>query len=146
VCDQAGSSYDSARGNLGTTDNRWDILWCDTVHYRNHPSDSSRTKKHDIKPIRETGELIDSLEPVEFIYNDDSSEKVRFGLIYEDTIDKLPEICIEDAKTGDLGITYEPLNTILLKEVQELRKRVKELEEKNASYEERFIRLEALIV
>jgi hypothetical protein len=146
VCNQGGSTYDLARGNIGTQTHRWDVLWVDTAHYRDHPSDSSRTKKHDIKPIRETGELIDSLEPVEFVYNDDSSEKVRFGLIYEDTIDKLPEICTEDDKTGDLGITYEPLNTILLKEVQELRKRVKELEEKNTSYEERLIRLEALIV
>lgn len=146
VCNQGGSTYDLAKGNIGTQTHRWDVLWVDTAHYRDHPSDSSRTKKHDIKPIRETGELIDSLEPVEFVYNDDSSEKVRFGLIYEDTIDKLPEICTEDEKTGDLGITYEPLNTILLKEVQELRKRVKELEEKNTSYEERLIRLEALIV
>lgn len=146
ICDQAGNTYDLAKGNIGTQTHRWDVLWVDTAHYRDHPSDSSKTKKHDIKPIRETGELIDSLEPVEFVYNDDSSEKVRFGLIYEDTIDKLPEICTEDEKTGDLGITYEPLNTILLKEVQELRKRVKELEEKNTSYEERLIRLEALIV
>ena len=146
VCNQGGSTYDSARGNIGTQTHRWDVLWVDTAHYRDHPSDSSRTKKHDIKPIRETGELIDSLEPVEFIYNDDSSEKIRFGLIYEDTINKLPEICTEDKKTGDLGITYEPLNTILLKEVQELRKRVKELEEKNESYEERLIKLEALII
>ena len=145
VCNQGGSTYDSARGNIGTQTHRWDVLWVDTAHYRDHPSDSSRTKKHDIKPIRETGELIDSLEPVEFIYNDDSSEKIRFGLIYEDTINKLPEICTEDKKTGDLGITYEPLNTILLKEVQELRKRVKELEEKNESYEERLIKLEAII-
>lgn len=145
VCNQAGDTYDLAKGNLGTQTHRWDVLWVDSAHYREHPSDSSRTKKHDIKPIRETGELIDSLEPVEFIYNDDSSEKVRFGLIYEDTIDKLPEICTKDKTTGDLGITYEPINTILLKEVQELRKRVKSLEKENKSYKQRLSKIEKFI-
>lgn len=144
VCNQAGSTYDLAKGNLGTQTHRWDVLWVDSAHYREHPSDSSRLKKHNIVPIRETGNLIDSLEPVEFVYNDDASGKTRFGLIYEDTLSILPEICSEDKTTGDLGITYEPLNTILLKEVQELRKRVKELEEKNITYEARFSKLEKL--
>ena len=46
VCDQSGGSYATARGNLGTRDNRWDILWVDTVHYNSRASDSSREIKY----------------------------------------------------------------------------------------------------
>ena len=71
VCDQSGNAYASARGNLGTRDNRWDILWVDTVHYNSRASDSSREIKHDIRPLPAMGGRLDKLVPVSFIYNDD---------------------------------------------------------------------------
>ncbi len=171
VCDQAGSSYDSARGNLGTTDNRWDILWCDTVHYRTRASDSCRDVKHDILPLPDYGSVIDQLAPVSFKYNDDKTQRTRYGLIYEDTIDLMPDICVE-TQEGDhtfKGISYEDLIAVLLGEVKRLRQRVasletspkqaqesrkkekelesriKELEKKNEEYEERLFKLETFI-
>ena len=134
VCDQAGSSYDSARGNLGTTDNRWDILWCDTVHYRTRASDSSREVKHDIAPLPNFGAKIDQLQPVRYKYKDDKRQQTRYGLIYEDTIELMPDICIETQEGGQTfkGISYEDLIAVLIGEVKELRKRVSILEKKLA--------------
>ena len=48
------------------------------------------------------------------------------GLIYKDTISVFPEICREE--NGIKSIAYIELIPYLLKEVQELRIRVKQLE------------------
>ena len=48
------------------------------------------------------------------------------GLIYEDTIEIMPEICIQDE--ANKAISYVELIPALLKEIQDLRKRVAELE------------------
>jgi phage minor structural protein len=130
VCDQAGSSYDSAAGNLGTTDNRWDILWCDTVHYRTRASDSCRDVKHDILPLPDFGSAIDQLAPVSFKYNDDKTQRTRYGLIYEDTIGLMPDICVETQEGTHTfkGVSYEDLIAVLLGEVKRLRQRVASLE------------------
>ena len=134
VCDQAGSSYDSAKGNLGTTDNRWDILWCDTVHYRTRASDSSREVKHDIAPLPDFGAKIDQLKPVKYKYKDDKRQQTRYGLIYEDTIELIPDVCHKTQEGGKTfrGISYEDLIAVLIGEVKELRKRVSALEKKLA--------------
>ena len=63
-----------------------------------------------------------------FIYNNDPEERRRTGLIYEDTVGIMPEICTE---TEDFkAINYVELIPMLLKEIQDLRARVKELEER----------------
>ena len=86
---------------------------------------SSREYKEDIKPIR----TIDRLEAVEFKYKDDEEKKTHFGLIYEDTIKIVPEICVQ-TPSKKKAISYVELVPVLLKEIQELRKRVAELEKK----------------
>ena len=89
---------------------------------------SSRDVKHNIQPMESVGETLDKLEPVTFVYDDDPDEKTRSGLIYEDTMEVLPEICTEDE--SNKGVSYVELIPMLLKEIQDLRKRVKELEER----------------
>ena len=91
---------------------------------------SSKERKHDIKPIADVSDKVDRLEPVSFIYNNDETNHKRFGLVYEDTVDILPEICFEDDK-HEKGIDYPALVPVLLKEIQDLRKRVASLEQKN---------------
>ena len=132
VCDQGGNSYASAAGNLGTRDNRWDILWVDTVHYNSRASDSSREIKHDIHLLPAMGDKLDQLVPVSFVYNDDRRNWKRYGLIYEDTVHIMPEICheIREGESVSRGISYEDLIAVLVKEVQELRARVDVLEQK----------------
>ena len=89
---------------------------------------SSRDIKHDIRPLESQGELIDSLQPVSFVYDNDPAEQTRKGLIYEDTMEVAPEICSQDE--GSKAIRYVELIPVLLKEIQDLRARVKELEER----------------
>lgn len=88
---------------------------------------SSRSRKDNIKKLNDVGGIIDKLEPVSFVYKDDGKKDKHFGLIYEDTIDTVPEICVDSGK--EKGINYVELVPLLLKEIQDLRKRVSELEE-----------------
>lgn len=93
---------------------------------------SSRDKKRNIKNISDVGSVLDKLVPVEFFYKNDELNKKHFGLIYEDTVDLLPEICSETKSKNhqtEKGIDYVQLVPLLLKEIQDLRKRVSELEE-----------------
>ena len=102
------------------------------ILYGHAVTPSSRTVKKNIKNLPNYGEVIDKLLPVSFEYKSDKSGSRKFGLIYEDTINIFPEIC-ECAETpGGVrkAINYESLVPILLKEIQDLRKRVKELEDR----------------
>jgi len=109
---------------IGESGSHWDEAYIDTVY-----QSSSRAVKHDIKPLNPAGEKIDRLWPVSFVYNKDKTETVHNGLIYEDTVDVLPEICKEE--NGEKSINYMELVPILLKEIQDLRKRVAMLEARN---------------
>ena len=91
-------------------------------------NNSSKDVKHDIKPLEDVGEIIDKLNPVSFVYDNDPNETKRKGLIYEEAIEVLPEICVQNY--NDKAIMYMELIPMLLKEIQCLRKRVKELEER----------------
>ena len=62
------------------------------------------------------------------MYDDDEEENKRMGLIYEDTVEVMPEICTEDE--NNKAIDYLSLVPALLKEIQDLRARVKALEER----------------
>lgn len=88
---------------------------------------SSRKVKQDVQPI-EHRDGFDQLKPVSFQYLD--SREKHFGLVYEDTIEYFPEICQED-ETGRKGVAYIDMIAVLIKEVQDLRKRVSELERSN---------------
>ena len=88
-------------------------------------NNSSRDAKEDIKPL-EHRDAFDKLTPVSFRYKGDPQK--HFGLIYEDTQNLYPEVCVEN--NGTKGISYTDLVSVLIKEVQDLRKRVSELERK----------------
>jgi phage minor structural protein len=129
VCDQAGSSADSAAGNLGTSSKIWDIAWLRYIHYFTLKAESSRKVKHDIRPLADYGEALDGLAPVTYVYDNDRTERTRYGLIYEDTLPVLPGICLPPEDKWDTpGIDYVQLVPVLLKEIQQLRKRVAALE------------------
>ena len=100
----------------------------DSLYYVTMNQSSSKDIKHDIKPMEDMGGKIDKLKPVTFVYDSDREEKKRYGLIYEDAVEVLPDICngIENGK----AINYMELVPMLLKEIQELRARVKTLEER----------------
>lgn len=98
----------------------------DYIYYGHLVQESSRDVKHNIVDLNDYGDKIDRLRPVSFIYNNDPKENMRAGLIYEETIDVMPEICIHD--NDNKAINYVELIPIMLKEIQGLRNRVKTLE------------------
>ena len=98
------------------------------IYYYNLYQASSKEVKHDIQPLPEMGEKLDQLQPVTFVYDNDVEEKTRAGLIYEDTMQVMPEICTGDE--GNKAINYVELIPMLVKEIQDLRRRVRELEER----------------
>ena len=118
----------SPGGTLGTQAGKWDV-WGKTIHYTTMSQNSSRDIKHDIRPMESIGEKLDRLAPVTFVYDDDENEKTRMGMIYENTMEVMPEICTDDE--SDKAINYVELIPALLKEIQDLRKRVAELERGN---------------
>lgn len=90
---------------------------------------SSYLVKNHIQNLDEAGDILDNLRPVSFRYNFDRDEKTHYGLVFEETQDKLPVICRDDPNPMRKKINYTELIPILLAEVQHLRARVKELEE-----------------
>ncbi len=144
VCTEAGNTYDTAKGNLGTQQKIWDVGWIDTIHYRSHPSDSSREYKDDIRPLPSQGRILDQLEVVSFYYRDEKDGRKRTGLIYEDAIKIVPDLCIETSEGGQkrFGIDYEGLVPMLLKEIQDLRICTESLKKTNAALEERLAAIE----
>ena len=104
-----------------------DYVQAKTVWYNNlYQRSSTKDVKHDIQDMEDMGEILDRLRPVTFVYDDDPDENRRYGLIYEDTMPVLPDICTRDE--SHKTITYVELVPILLKEIQNLRQRVSELE------------------
>lgn len=112
---------------LPITGCHWDNAYINNIYYDELESFSSRYIKHDIQPMGDFGEAIDHLEPVSFVYNSDKTNKKRYGLIYEDTIEYMPEICHNDGENKSL--VYSELIPILLNEIKSLRSRVKALEQ-----------------
>ena len=111
---------------LGTASRVWKEGHFTDLYYTTGHQSSSREIKHDIQPMQDVGAVLDGLSPVTFIYNKDPKNSTRYGLIYEDTVDVLPDICQDNGKSKT--INYMDLIPMLLKEIQSLRKRVETLE------------------
>lgn len=123
-CEGAGGDWSGARGNLGGTSHRWDVCYVRSFH-----QSSSRKVKHDIQDLGDTGEIVDALRPVSFVYN--GVDKTTYtGLIYEETLPVYPYICLEskDGKPEEAGIDYTKLIPLMLNEIKHLRRRVAALE------------------
>lgn len=90
-------------------------------------SGSSRAYKKHILPLQTATNIINLLHPVSFYYKQDL-EQQRYGLIWEDTYQICPEICHKDNKTNEKTICYSELIPYLLKELQDLRLEVIQLE------------------
>lgn len=117
----------SGGGQLGeSTTYRWKYIYVDTINYLTMTQGSSREIKHDIRDMPSMGARLDRLRPVTFVYDEDAEERTRYGLIYEEALEALPEIC--SGSEEEKAINYLDMIPMLLKEIQELRGRVNELE------------------
>ena len=97
---------------------------------------SSRNKKHDVEELdNRYSTLLDNLKPVRFKYNDGVSNRYHTGLILDEMKDAMDTAqidssefaayCVQDKETGDGGIRYEELIALLIKEVQELKRKIR---------------------
>ena len=86
---------------------------------------SSRDIKHNIRDMENVSQKISALNPVRFVYDADVNEEEQVGLIYEDVVNIIPEICFE--QNGEKAIDYIKLVPFLLKEVQRLQNEIEEL-------------------
>ena len=104
---------------------------------------SDKNKKKDIEVLDERySTFFNHLNPVRFKYKGGTSSRYHTGFIAQEIVEALEQsnlsekelaaICtIENQdKTSELGIRYEELIALCVKEIQALSKRVKELEEK----------------
>lgn len=90
-----------------------------------------RYKKY-VKDLQPQTEGVYKLRPVHFRWRDDNRKD--YGLIAEEVQKVYPEL-VTSGENGDaLGISYTKLSALLVKTVQELTDRVKELENKLDSY------------
>jgi hypothetical protein len=75
------------------------------------------------------GDVIDRLRPVSFRYRHDVKGRLHYGLIFEDTEGVAPILCERSGdRPEDCRIGYEAINLILLREMQDVRKRLDMLE------------------
>ena len=86
---------------------------------------SDRRKKFDIKPLQKS--IVQDLKPVTYKFK--GTLKQRTGLIAQEVEEIAPELVSE--KDGYLGINYQDLTGYLIKEIQNLNKRIIELEKKS---------------
>lgn len=89
---------------------------------------SSINVKHDVNKLAGSGNIVDNLRPVTFRYNLDPDEKLHYGLIFEDLVNKYPALVQDNPDDLRKRVNYNELVPILLAEIQDLRKRVKDLE------------------
>ena len=96
--------------------------------------------KHDIESLDDRySVLFDNIEPVRFKYNNGQSDRYHTGFILDELksamdvagIDssEFAAYCVSNPQTGEGGIRYEEIIALLVKEVQTLKKEIKEIKE-----------------
>lgn len=107
------ATYINASGVLGTTT-------------------SSARFKQDIKSVDKSfSDKIYQMEVVEFSYKDDKDHRKQFGMTAEQVNDIMPEIVVhedDDPTKAVYAIQYHLLTPLIIKELQEQKKRIDQLE------------------
>ena len=89
---------------------------------------SSRRFKHDIKPMDNSSEAILALKPVTFLYNADTTNTPRVGLVAEEVAEVSRALVIADKEGKPLSVRYEDVNVMLLNEFIKEHKKVEQLQ------------------
>jgi len=135
----ADATYD-----LGSTTIRWDSVWAERLYSASGTvTDSDKKKKKTIQPIgRKYSALFDKLRPVTFKYKNGSSGRKHIGLIAGEVKEAIESSGLstqdcaaycswQDGKGKESsGIRYDELVSLLIYEIQQLKKRVNDLEGK----------------
>lgn len=97
--------------------------------------------KTDIKPMVLAPSLLDSLQPVSFVFKSDKKRQTRFGFIAQEVREIFPELVRENAK-GMLSIDYIGLVPVLWQINRQLSHKVNELEDQLKEQNRRQLELE----
>lgn len=81
---------------------------------------SSERFKHDIQDMGSRSEDIYKLRPVTFVYNNDETESMQYGLIAEEVDQVLPALVVQDDEGKPYTVRYHLLPQMLLNELQKL--------------------------
>jgi hypothetical protein len=79
---------------------------------------SSERFKTDIAPLADVSEKLLQLRPVTFRYRNDEKGTRQYGLLAEEVAMVHPELAIRDASGGLVGVHYEELAPMLLRQIQ----------------------------
>ena len=125
---------------LGTQDSRWKEIWCVQSDLN---SLSDRNEKNSIEAIPDQyGTFFDELQPVRYKFNVNDSNRYHIGFISQDVRDALQKTNIStsdfagyieyDKNDGSkgYGLRYGEFIALCVNEIQKLKKRVEELENK----------------
>lgn len=145
-----GSLIPQNGGKLGKRGQVWDAVYADMVYADSCSCCSSdRNIKNTICSIakdKRYSELFDRLDPVSYKLNNGASDRSHLGLIAQDlktaiidsgfTTKEIASYCEWEANESDgrCGIRYSELIPLNISEIQKLKKRVTELEQKLNKY------------
>lgn len=126
---------------LGAQDIKWKEAWINAASINTQYADSDKNKKHNISTLtNQHSKFFDKLKPVTFIYNDDTENKIRTGLIAQDTKQALDEVGLDNyaiyhewqESNGDntCSLIYQDLIALCVNEIQKLKKQVTGLEDR----------------
>ena len=79
---------------------------------------SSARYKQDIEPLAAQSAKVHKLRPVTFHYKAEPTGPVQYGLIAEEVAQVYPELVTRDTNGQIMGVRYEALTPLLLKELQ----------------------------
>lgn len=141
----------SDKYNLGSDGLMWDNIWAtnDTIQT------SDRNKKNSIQPLSGSYEQIfDELKPVSYKFNQNNSNRTHTGLIAQDvkaavelaglTTQDFAGYCEWEQEDGTIGcgLRYGEFIALCVDQVQKLKQRVTEQDEKIKDLEARLLALE----
>lgn len=142
--------------NLGGsgTNQFWNNIYCNTSAI----DLSDRDQKNNITALSaEYEQIFDSLKPVSYKFNVNDSGRTHTGLIAQDVKEAVTnaglttkefsgycEWANDDGSVG-CGLRYGEFISLCIDQIQKLKARTTELEEKNAKLEERLSKIEALL-
>jgi len=88
---------------------------------------STIQKKINIKDISSSSELLYNLKPVSFNYKGIQDDVVHYGLLAEDVLPIMPELVNLDEQGNPAGVKYTEMISLLLNEIQKLKKEIVEM-------------------
>ena len=87
---------------------------------------SDITLKENIKKISKNS-VLENLEPVEYNFKDDKTQRKRYGLIAQDVEEIYPEL-IHQGEDCIKSLNYQDIIALLIKDNLELKERISNLE------------------